>query len=142
MIDKHVWGNVVYFLLRLYPSNHVRFTFEVLLFRGEPDLHRSLSKKLTIPGFEPGLSRPQRDVLTARRYGRYPRMLDDFFDPTVCKFMKFICKAYRSTITHDCEIRTQHMRKLTVSRNITHDCDKKSSTNLNEMSQSNVSRIH
>ena len=27
-------------------------------------------KPMTVPGFEPGLSRPQRDVLTARRYGQ------------------------------------------------------------------------
>ena len=28
-------------------------------------------EKMSNPGFEPGLSRPQRDVLTARRIGRH-----------------------------------------------------------------------
>ena len=32
--------------------------------------HCDSARKMSEPGFEPGLSRPQRDVLTARRFGQ------------------------------------------------------------------------
>ena len=70
--------------------------------------------KMSVPGFEPGLSRPQRDVLTARRYGRYLTKLRQ-----VARCSVHACvSVYTAHLTHQLTVVSQGAVAQMVERSL------------------------